>query len=259
MIGIFDSGVGGLSVWSELVKLLPKEKYIYVADSGYCPYGPKSKDEIIERADAITSYLLSEGATIIVIACNTATAAAVEYLRGKYSAVFVGMEPAVKPAALKSLSGVIGVLATKGTFSGELYHNTLNKFAKDVDVIEQVGEGLVELVEGGKTYGQEALDLISNYVKPMVDKGADVIVLGCTHYPFLIDTIKKVVGTDVEIINPAPSVAKRVAEFLPKESTITRGNTTFITTGNNIELLKQMVYSILDGNTYDCLFNEHNI
>ena len=259
MIGVFDSGVGGLSVWSELVKLLPKEEYIYVADSGNCPYGPKSKGEIIERADAITSYLLSEGATIIVIACNTATAAAIEYLRAKYSAVFVGMEPAVKPAALKSLSGVIGVLATKGTFSGELYHNTLNKFAQNVKVIEQVGEGLVELVESGETNSDEALILISSYVQPMVNNGADVIVLGCTHYPFLIDTIKRVVNSNVDIINPAPAVAKRVAEFSSKESTITRESTTFITTGNNLVLIKQMVSSILNCNTYNSVFMEFDI
>lgn len=255
MIGIFDSGVGGLSVWSELIKLLPKHEYIYVADSGYCPYGPKSREEIIERADAITCYLLSKGATIIVLACNTATAAAIEYLRGKYSCVFVGMEPAVKPAALKSISGVIGVLATQGTFKGELYHNTLDRFAKGIEVIEQVGEGLVELVESGETNSEKSLSIISSYLQPMISRGADIIVLGCTHYPFLIEVIQKVVGTEVEIINPAPSVAKRVLEFAHINDNLVDGTTTFITTGANISLVEQMVSVILKDNTYKSSFS----
>ena len=138
-----DSGVGGLSVWKELVRIFPSANYLYVADSGYCPYGERSAQYIIDRCEAIFDFLISKGVNAIVIACNTATAAAVEHLRSKYSLPIVGMEPAVKPAALSSKSGVIGVLATKGTFNGSKYLNTLNLFAKDVQVIEQLGIGLV--------------------------------------------------------------------------------------------------------------------
>ena len=169
MIGLFDSGVGGLSVWREMVKVLPNERYLYVSDSGHCPYGPKSKEEIIARAVAITDFLISHGAEIIVVACNTATAAAIEYLRRHYSIPFVGMEPAVKPAALSTRTGVIGVLATKGTFKGELYLRTLHKFASNAKVIEQVGEGLVELVESGDINSDNARQLISRYVVPMLE------------------------------------------------------------------------------------------
>ena len=150
MIGIFDSGVGGLSVWRELYKVLPKEKYLYFSDAGYCPYGPKSREEIIARVRVIADFLIENGAEIIVVACNTATAAAIEFLRGNYGIPFVGMEPAVKPAAINTRTGAIGVLATRGTFKGELYLRTLHKFASNAKVLEQVGEGLVELVENGE-------------------------------------------------------------------------------------------------------------
>lgn len=218
MIGVYDSGVGGLSVWRELYKLMPEQGYVYVSDSAYCPYGTKPIEFIINRADTITRFLLDKKVDVIVVACNTATAAAITYLRETYSIPFVGMEPAIKPAALTSESGVVGVLATANTFKGSLYHNTLERFASHVNVIERVGEGLVELVEAGETEGEKAETLLHCYLDPMLAAGADAIVLGCTHYPFLSSTIAKIAGPSVKIINPAPAVAmqtKRIIETLP--------------------------------------------
>lgn len=248
MIGIFDSGVGGLSVWKELVKLLPRQRYIYVSDSGYCPYGPKSKEYIIDRCSKISQFIINEGADIIVVACNTATAAAIKTLRTEFSIPFVGMEPAVKPAALHSKSGVIGVLATKGTFKGELYIGTLQKFASDIKVLEQIGEGLVEIVEQGKTDTPQAEKLLRTYVEPMLQAGADHIVLGCTHYPFLTDIVSKIAGETVAVVNPAPAIAKRTLDLLQEighETDDTNGNNVFYTTGQNLILLKDMVKSIV--------------
>lgn len=217
MIGVYDSGVGGLSVWRELYKIMPEQDYIYVSDGAHCPYGTKPIEFIIERADAITRFFLSKGAEVVVIACNTATAAAVEYLREKYSIPFVGMEPAIKPAALTSHSGVVGVLATANTFKGSLYNNTLEKFASNVKVIEKVGSGLVEFVEAGKTEGEEVESLLHRYIDEMKSEGADAIVLGCTHYPFLEGAIARIAGGNMKIFNPAPAVAmqtKRVMESI---------------------------------------------
>lgn len=217
MIGVYDSGVGGLSVWRELYKIMPEQDYIYVSDGAYCPYGNKPIEFIIERADAITRFFLSKGAEVVVIACNTATAAAVEYLREKYPIPFVGMEPAIKPAALTSSSGVVGVLATANTFKGSLYNNTLEKFASNVKVIEKVGSGLVECVEAGKTEGEEVESLLHRYIDEMKSEGADAIVLGCTHYPFLEGAINRIAGGNMKIFNPAPAVAmqtKRVMESI---------------------------------------------
>lgn len=251
MIGVFDSGVGGLSVWKELYTLLPGEKYLYLSDAGYCPYGPKSREVIIERARAITDYLIAEGAEIVVVACNTATAAAIEYLRKNYDIPFVGMEPAVKPAAINTRSGAIGVLATRGTFKGELYLRTLHKFASNAKVLEQVGEGLVELVENGETDTSKAKELIGRYVKPMLDENVDHIVLGCTHYPFLENAIREFAGPDVEIVNPAPAIARRVSDLL---SRIRRGKpvsidaNTFVTTGENMDVMVDIVKKIAPDN-----------
>ncbi len=251
MIGIFDSGVGGLSVWRELYKVLPQEKYLYISDSGYCPYGPKSKEEVIERSVAITEYLVSKGAEIIVVACNTATAAAISHLRSHYTIPFVGMEPAVKPAAINTATGAIGVLATKGTFKGELYLRTLHKFASNATVIEQVGEGLVELVESGQVDTPQAREIIGKYVVPMVERNVDHIVLGCTHYPFLEPLIKEFAGEGVEIVNPAPAIARRADQVLSarREQKGTAEEmiaaNMFVTTGGNLELLRKMVYDIV--------------
>lgn len=260
MIGVFDSGVGGLSVWKELVSLMPDQKYIYVSDSGYCPYGPKPKSYIIDRALKISEFLISQGVDLIVVACNTATAAAIEVLRSSFEIPFVGMEPAVKPAALQTRSGVIGVLATQGTFRGELYLSTLHKFASNTKVIEQIGTGLVELVEDGMTDTPQARQLIAKYVEPMVGMGADHIVLGCTHYPFLAGVIKDVAGDDVTIVNPAPAIARHTVSLLESQGKLVdsaSGDNVFYTTGSNAALLESMVNEIVnlrtDGNSCtDC-------
>ncbi|MDR0660523.1 MAG: glutamate racemase [Prevotellaceae bacterium] len=213
-IGIFDSGVGGLSVWRELVKLLPNEAILYVADSANCPYGNKNQDEIIILSDRIVSFLIEQGCKLIVLACNTATAGAIDYLRGKYEVPFVGMEPAVKPAALNSKTGVVGILATAGTFKGRLFNETKERFASDVKVIEQVGEGLVDAVEHGMVDSSETTQLLKSYLQPMLDANVDHLALGCTHYPFLIPQIEKITQNRIIIMDPAPAVAKHTKHLL---------------------------------------------
>ncbi len=216
-IGLLDSGIGGLSVWREVVRLLPHERTVYYADTAHCPYGPKTQEEIIGRAVHITDWLLARQAKLIVVACNTATAAAIDHLRTHYTIPFVGMEPAVKPAALLSQSGVVGVLATRGTFKGRLYHETSERFAGHVKIIEQPGDGLVELIEAGKTDTPEMTALLHTYIDPMIAAGADHIVLGCTHYPFLIPAIRKITGDKVTLLDPAPAVAQRVKSLLEQQ------------------------------------------
>ena len=194
------------------------------------------------------------------MACNTATAAAIEYLRGHYSIPFVGMEPAVKPAAINTKTGAIGVLATKGTFKGELYLRTLHRFASNAKVLEQVGEGLVELVEGGKTDTPQAREIIGKYITPMLEENVDHIVLGCTHYPFLEKVIREFAGDGVEIVNPAPAIARRAGEVLAHRRAAARQSarndndvvSTFITTGGNMDILRSMVREIapLDFETF---------
>lgn len=209
-IGIFDSGVGGLSVWKEIIKILPGHNLLYFSDNAYSPYGPRPVWEIIERATKISEFLISKGAAIIVVACNTATSAAIDSLRENFSVPFIGMEPAIKPAAALTKTGVIGVLATKGTLGSSLYCNTLNMFASNIEVVEMVGTGLVALVESGQVAGIQVEELLKKYIGPMIEKNADYIVLGCTHYPFLKDAIEKIAGKNVTIIDPAPAVARRL-------------------------------------------------
>ena len=226
-IGIFDSGSGGLSVYRELVKLLPKERYIYFSDNAHCPYGEKTAEYIQERAHIITDFLLEKGADIIVVACNTATAAAIACLREDYPDVpFIGMEPAVKPAALGTRSGVIGVLATAGTLKGSKYLKTKGRFEDDVRIVEHVGEGFVELVENGILDGPEAYETVRKSLQPLLDAGADRIVLGCTHYPFLKPVIESIAGPGVQVIDPAPAVARQTVRIL-EANAIPTGNGPF--------------------------------
>ena len=220
MIGIFDSGVGGLSVFREIVRILPEEKYIYWSDNAHCPYGEKSRDYIIDRARAVTSFLMEQGADIIVVACNTATAAAISTLREEFPIPFIGMEPAVKPAAQATRSGVVGVLATAGTLRATKYIDTRAKWAHDVKIVEHIGQGFVELVEKGNVSGPEAESIVEKSVRPLIEAGADTIVLGCTHYPFLADTISKVAGVPVTLIDPAPAVAKHLMEVMQENGLI---------------------------------------
>jgi glutamate racemase len=212
-IGIFDSGLGGLSVWRELVKYIPQRSLYYVSDSAFCPYGPRPASEVIARGQLISQFLIDRGCGLIVLACNTATAACLSSLRQSFSLPFVGMEPAVKPAALHSQTGVVGVLATEGTFRGSLYKETSQRFASHVQVLETVGAGLVELIEQGRLDDPETNALLKRYIDPMLEAGADHLVLGCTHYPFLIPAIEKITLGRLQIIDPAPAVALHTAQL----------------------------------------------
>ena len=215
-IGVFDSGIGGLSVWKELRKALPHESIVYLADGKNCPYGDKSAEEVEGFVLRAIEELLRHNVKLIVVACNTATAVAIDLLREKYSIPFVGMEPAVKPAALTSESGVIGILATRSSLQGDLFRNTCAKYADKVKILSAVGEGFVECVESGEENDTEVAEpIVRRAVMPLLREGADKIVLGCTHYPFLVSHIEKLVeGQGVEIINPAPAVARRTAWLL---------------------------------------------
>ena len=223
-IGIFDSGSGGLTVLYELLKVLPRESFVYFADSANCPYGPKPQSEVIELSDCITRFLLEQGCKLVVVACNTATAAAIEHLRSNFKIPFIGMEPAIKPASLNSKTKSIGVLATAGTFKGKLYIETSKKYASDVNVCYQVGEGLVELVEAGKADSPEAAELLHRYVDPMVDCNIDHLVLGCTHYPFLMNSLSRILPIGVEIVNPAPAVARQTLRVLSENNLLNDGS-----------------------------------
>lgn len=213
-IGVFDSGVGGLSVLKELRALLPDERYVYFADTAFCPYGGKPAQTVIDRCRQICSFLLSEGSDVIVVACNTATGAAIEILRKEFDLPFVGMEPAVKPAALSSVTGTIGILATAGTLKYHKYLETKSHFSSMVNIVEHVGEGFVELVESAEISGPHARSIVARSLQPLLDAGADRIVLGCTHYPFLSGIMADIAGPDVEIINPAPAIARRLKTIL---------------------------------------------
>lgn len=243
-IGVFDSGEGGLSVLKEITRLLPEAEYVYYSDNAHCPYGEKSPEYIQDRARAITERLLKEGADVIVVACNTATAAAISVLRAEYSddssqevrdrvqeltggrhdhICFIGMEPAVKPAALGTRTGVVGVLATAGTLKGSKYLKTKESVDDQVNVFEHVGRGFVELVEEGRLSGSEAEDVVKASLGPLLSAGADIIVLGCTHYPFLLPVLQKVAGPDIRFIDPAPAVARQLVHVLERDGMLSAG------------------------------------
>lgn len=243
-IGVFDSGEGGLSVLKEITRLLPEAEYVYYSDNAHCPYGEKSPEYIQDRARAITERLLKEGADVIVVACNTATAAAISVLRSEYSDAssqevrervqkltggrhdhicFIGMEPAVKPAALGTRTGVVGVLATAGTLKGSKYLKTKESVDDQVNVFEHVGRGFVELVEDGRLSGSEAEDVVKASLGPLLSAGADIIVLGCTHYPFLLPVLQKVAGPDIRFIDPAPAVARQLVRVLKRDGMLSAG------------------------------------
>ncbi len=220
MTGIFDSGSGGLSVFREIYRLLPDEEYLFFSDNANCPYGNKPVSFIQNRCQTITDFLLDKGADIIVVACNTATAAAINVLRERYKIKFIAMEPAVKPAAMSSVTGVIGIMATAGTLHGSKYLTTKGRFEKDVMIVESVGEGWVELVENGLIEGPEVEKAVSASLQPLLKAGADSIVLGCTHYPFLAESIKKIAGPGVRVIDPAPAVARHLIYVMVQEGLI---------------------------------------
>lgn len=239
-IGFFDSGIGGLSVWRKVIELLPHEHTIYYADTAFCPYGAKTPAEIIARSEFVVDFLLSKHVKLIVVACNTATAAAIKHLRKTYPIPFVAMEPAVKPAGMHSQSGVIGVLATQGTLKGRLYQESRSQLASHVKIIEQAGDGLVEAVEAGDFDSPNVHQLLEKYINPMLEAGADHIVLGCSHYPFLIPAIQKITGNRIHLIDPAPAVAQRVKVLLEQHDLLNKAGEKatydFFSSGNDTML-----------------------
>ena len=213
-IGIFDSGVGGTSVWKEISALLPLENTLYLSDSKNAPYGQKSKKEIIDLSIKNTEFLLGQNCKLIVIACNTATTNAIQILRETYNVPFIGIEPAIKPASLKTKTNHIGILATKGTLASALFEKTSNTVNKKIIIREKIGKGLVELIEEGKLHSAEITDLLKTYIQPMIDEKVDCLVLGCTHYPYLIPQIRKIVGNNIQIIDSGEAVAKQTKNVL---------------------------------------------
>ena len=210
-IGIFDSGIGGLSVLRAIRRQLPNENLIYFADQARVPYGSRSLEEVRTFSEEITHFLLSQGVKIIVVACNTASAAALHYLRKTFPKVpFVGMEPALKPAAEYTHSGVVGVLATPATFQGQLYTSLIERFASNVTVLQDTCSGLVKEIERGNLDGEKTRQILDDALRDMLGRGLDTLVLGCTHYPFVIPLIKEIAGENVRVIDPAPAVARQV-------------------------------------------------
>ena len=212
-IGLFDSGIGGTSIWKEVHSLLPNENTIYLADSINAPYGLKTKEEIIALSCKNTELLLELNCKIIIVACNTATTNAIQELRAKYKVPFIGIEPAIKPAALQSKTQTIGILATKGTLNSELFHKSVSNHP-DVKIIEQIGHGLVQLIENGDINSPEMEELLKSYLTPMIEKNIDFLVLGCSHYPYLIPQIKKIIPEHVQIIDSGEAVAKQTLNIL---------------------------------------------
>ena len=245
MIGIFDSGIGGLTVLQEIHKLCPAESTLYFADQSHIPYGSKSETDVQRYSDQICQYLITRGASVIVVACNTATAAAISWLRHRYPQVpFVGMEPAIKPAAEQTKTGRIGVLATAGTFKSQRYAQLMKRYAHQVQLFENSCIGLVEQIESGDLTGDSTDSLLRSFIGPMLDEGIDTLILGCTHYPFALPVIKNIVGADITIINPASAVAQqtlRVIEHRRSTSSVLPASHMpmheFVTSGKLIEYI----------------------
>jgi len=242
MIGVFDSGVGGLSVLREIRRLLPAADLVYLADQARSPYGERSLQEVRDFSEAIAGYLISRGAAPVVIACNTASAAALRGLREQWPAVpFVGMEPAVKPAATLTSRGKVGVLATQATFQGELFADLVARYGNGVEVLAAACPGLAALIEDVPPNDPAAADRLAAFALPLVAEGADVLVLGCTHYSFLQEALAQRVGPGVAIVNPAEAVARRVAAVAEEAGTATGGGiTTYLTTGDPARLAAQV-------------------
>lgn len=214
-IGLFDSGIGGTSIWKEIHQLLPNESTIYLADSKNAPYGKKSKEEIIQLCFKNVDFLLAQNCKMIVVACNTATTNAIKEMRAKYDIPFIGIEPAIKPAANQSETQTIGILATKGTLNSELFNKQVENYS-NVTILEQVGYGLVELIEDGKIDSEDMRNLLKLYLRPMIAANIDYLVLGCSHYPYLIPEIKKIIPPHVKIIDSGQAVAKQTKTVLEK-------------------------------------------
>jgi glutamate racemase len=240
-IGIFDSGVGGLSVLRAIRAQMPEEPVIYFGDQEHIPYGPRPMEQIRNFSEAITRFLLAQNGKIIVVACNTASAAALKYLREKFPDLpFVGMEPAVKPAAEQTHTGKVGVLATPATFQGALYASVVERFANGVELFQDTCPGLVQEIEQGNLAGGETRNILERALVPMLEKNIDTVVLGCTHYPFVIPVIQQIVGENVRVIDPAPSVARQIRRMLEatglKNQSEMHGNVRLYTSGKPEEM-----------------------
>jgi glutamate racemase len=244
-IGIFDSGVGGLSVLKEIRQQMPTESVLYFADQGHVPYGPRGLVEVRMFSEQITRFLLGLGAKLIVVACNAASAAALQHLRKTFPATsFVGMEPAVKPAAESTHSGVVGVLATPATFQGALYASVVERFASGVTILQDTCPGLVGQIENGDLDSTMTRKILEKALRPMLEQGIDTVVLGCTHYPFVIPLIKQLVGPEVRVIDPAPAVARQAARLLDiaglREPGDSPGDLRFFTSGDAAVLAQHL-------------------
>ena len=246
-VGIFDSGVGGTSIWKEIYQLMPNENTIYLADSKNAPYGEKSEKEILQLSIKNTEVLLEKGCKIIVVACNTATTNAIDFLRANFKVPFIGIEPAIKPAALQSRSKTVGVLATKGTLTSKLFHSTSENHARGITIIEREGTGLVPLIEQGKTSSEEVEVLLRQYLSPMLDQGIDYLVLGCTHYPYLIPVLKKFLPDTVQIIDSGEAVARQTKAILQKSDMLNTsyfsGKHQFYTNGD-MQIMKSFLKDV---------------
>lgn len=241
-IGLFDSGVGGTSIWKEIHQLLPNENTIYLADSKHAPYGVKSKKEIIELSFKNTELLLEKNCKLIVVACNTATTNAIKELRTRYDVPFIGIEPAIKPAANHSKTNIIGILATKGTLNSDLFHEKVQSYT-NIKIIEQIGDGLVQLIENGNIETPEMKTLLERYLNPMIEQNIDYLVLGCSHYPYLIPEIQKILPQKIKIIDSGEAVAKQTKSILEQKNLMkeSKENYQFFYTNSNPTVLKNIL------------------
>ncbi|WP_110516696.1 glutamate racemase [Herpetosiphon llansteffanensis] len=241
-IGMFDSGVGGLSTLRDVRALLPNEHIIYYADTGNCPYGGRSHEEIVALAERVTHVLLERGVKIIVVACNTATLHAVDYLREHFSIRFVGMEPGIKPAIAQTKTGVVGVMATQATVAGERFQRLIARYAGDVQVVPQACPGLVELIEAGELQSATTREAVKRYVEPLLKAGADTIVLGCTHYPFLRPLIADVAGPNIALLDTGAAVARQTQRLLATDDLLNPqsepGSIEWLTSGDPADFAK---------------------
>lgn len=245
-IGFFDSGVGGTSIWKEVISLLPNENTIYLADSYNAPYGEKSAQEILDLSIKNTKKLLEQHCKLIVVACNTATTNAIDYLRKNFEVPFIGIEPAIKPAALASKSKSIGILATKGTLSSALFARTSSLYASELNVIEVIGKGLVERIENGLINTPETRKLLQSYLNPMIAEKIDYLVLGCSHYPYLIPVLKDMLPEEVQIIDSGRAVAIQTRKILELNSML----------NDSLELGKHRLFSNAEIGTLAALTEE---
>lgn len=243
-IGIFDSGIGGLTVWKTLLKVFPNESFVYFADNKNCPYGTKTETEITQFSNSIVQFLISKNCKIIIVACNTATSAAVKNLRTNYSIPIIGIEPAIKPASLLTRTGNVGVLATQGTINGGHFRNTSERFAKNKNVITQIGYGLVKLIEDNKVNSSEMGELLQKYITPMIEEDVDYIVLGCTHYPLLLEQINQITGGNIQLLEPSEAIAKQTNKILFENNLLSNNHsrtTEIYTSGTSKELINNIL------------------